>query len=98
MQLFRMHPAQALVMAVLELWLLTLYAAAARALWRPAIARPVLLCLLVCVLWFLAASGGVQAVGRYRLPIMPVVCVLAAAGLLRQSGKEAPSMAEPAAQ
>jgi 4-amino-4-deoxy-L-arabinose transferase-like glycosyltransferase len=28
--------------------------------------------------YFLLLSGGAQAVGRYRMPIMPLLCILAA--------------------
>ena len=47
-----------------------------------------ILLLLTVSLWFLAASGGVQAVGRYRLPVMPVVCVLSAAERQRTENRE----------
>lgn len=78
--LLKTHPAQAAGMALLEMWLLVLYGLALRGLFSRASAPESLVLLLAVSLWFLAASGGVQAVGRYRLPVMPVVCVLSAAG------------------
>lgn len=62
---------------------------------------PVLVLALLHAAYFLTASGGPQAVGRFRHPIMPLVCALAgigAAAILDQrrlaragAGKERPS-------
>jgi 4-amino-4-deoxy-L-arabinose transferase-like glycosyltransferase len=76
-----LHPGRLVWMALFEAWLLALYLFAARGIVRGGIARPVLALLLSVALYFLAVSGGVQAVGRYRLPVMPELVVLAAAGL-----------------
>jgi len=67
-------------MILLEMWLLALYGAAARGALRGGAKPPVLAFLLGTCVYFAAVSGGVAAVGRYRIAIMPVVCVLAAAG------------------
>ncbi|MGO9778000.1 MAG: ArnT family glycosyltransferase [Terracidiphilus sp.] len=82
--LVRAYPGPAAVMAALELVLLALYLLAARGALSGCARREVLWLLLGVSLYFLAASGGAQAVGRYRLPVMPVVCVFAAAGLPRR--------------
>jgi hypothetical protein len=74
----REHPALVKGMVLLEVWLLALYAMALAGLASRTVALPASMLALGLVAWFLIASGGVQAVGRYRLPIMPVVCVLAA--------------------
>jgi hypothetical protein len=80
------HPWPATVMAALEAVLLCLYLLAARGLIYCRARRDLLGLLLGVSLYFLAVSGGAQAVGRYRLPIMPVVCIFAAAGIYnRQS-------------
>ncbi|WP_420239927.1 hypothetical protein ACOBR2_10310 [Telmatobacter bradus] len=79
LHLAREHPALAAGMVLLEVWLLALYAMALAGLASRTVALPASALALGLVAWFLIASGGVQAVGRYRLPIMPVVCVLAAA-------------------
>ena len=82
--LARAHPWAAALMAVLEAVLLGLYLLAARGVLSGCARREALGLLLGVSLYFLAVSGGAQAVGRYRLPVMPVVCLLAAAGLPRR--------------
>jgi hypothetical protein len=84
LRLARAHPWPAALMAALELVLLGLYLMAARGALYGYARREVLWLLLGVSLYFLAVSGGAQAVGRYRLPVMPVVCVFAAAGLPRR--------------
>lgn len=75
-------------MILLELWLLTLYGMAARGMLRGGAKPSVLAFLLGTCVYFAAVSGGVAAVGRYRITMMPVVCVLAAAGAsYTRSGK-----------
>lgn len=78
------YPWAAALMAALELVLLGLYLLAARGALSGCARRDALWLLLGVSLYFLAVSGGAQAVGRYRLPVMPVVCVFAAAGLRRR--------------
>jgi hypothetical protein len=61
--------------------LLGLYFFAARGALFGHARRDALWLLLGISLYFIAVSGGAQAVGRYRLPVMPIVCIFAAAGL-----------------
>jgi hypothetical protein len=77
------HPGPAVLMATLEVVLLGLYLLAARGAHSGCARREVMWLLLGVSLYFLAVSGGAQAVGRYRLPVMPIVCIFAAAGLQR---------------
>jgi hypothetical protein len=82
LRLFRTYPWQSAGLVVLEIVLLGLYLLAVRGLLRRR-APVAILCLLLGVsLYFLAVSGGAEGGGRYRLPIMPLVCMLAAAGAL----------------
>jgi 4-amino-4-deoxy-L-arabinose transferase-like glycosyltransferase len=67
--------------------LLGLYLLAARGVFRGGMHRACLWLLLGMSLYFFAvtaAAGGAGIAARYRLPVMPVVCVLAAAGFLRK--------------
>ena len=67
--------------------LLGLYLLAARGIYRGEMHRACLWLLLGTSLYFFAvtaAAGGAGIAARYRLPVMPVVCVLAAAGFLRE--------------
>ncbi len=81
--LVRTHPCTAVAMAALEAGLLGLYLLAVRGMLCGGARREALWLLLGTMLYFLAVSGGAQAVGRYRLPVMPIVCIFAAAGLRR---------------
>lgn len=77
------HPRQFAAMAVFAVLLVALYAlAVCGALWGGA-PRACLGLLLGVALYFIAVSGGAAGIARLRLPIMPAVCVLAAAGLRR---------------
>jgi len=82
----QVHPWEAALMAALELALLGYYLLAARGALSRSARREVLWLLIGVSLYFLAVSGGAQAVGRFRLPVMPAVWVFAAAGLRRNSG------------
>ena len=84
LRLVRAHPWAASVMAILEGALISLYGFAALGAMYGGVRKEVLWLLLGVSLYFLAVSGGAQAVGRYRLPIMPVVCIFAAAGVRRR--------------
>jgi len=77
------HPWLTALMVVFEIVLLTLYLLALRGLLASRIKREVIWLLLGVFLYFMAVSGGAQAVGRYRLPVMPIVCIFAAAGWRR---------------
>lgn len=84
-RLAQMHPWQAVLMAALEFVLLAYYLLAMRGVFSGCARRDVLWLLLGVSLYFLAVSGGAQAVGRLRLPMMPAVWIFAAAGLRRSS-------------
>jgi hypothetical protein len=93
----KQYPFQTAVMAVLAAVLLALYVLALRAvLYRRAPA--VYLFLLPGVaLYFAAVSGGAIGEARLRLPIMPELCILAAAGLPRRAHPPVSSHAAPTA-
>jgi len=76
------HPAMAAWMVLLEVYLLVLYGLAIRGLFAGGGSKKMLLTLAGVALYFLLISGGAQAVGRYRLPVMGELCVLAAGGLV----------------
>lgn len=75
------HPGVTIAMVLLEILLLLLYASAIYGAVRGRAERVPLMLLIGAALYFLLISGGAQAVGRYRLPVMPEVCILAAGGL-----------------
>lgn len=83
-RILRSDPARAAGMTLLELWLLALYGLALRGAWRCGCRRSVLALLIGTAFCFFVLSGGIQAVSRFRMPVMPLVCVLAGAGLLEQ--------------
>lgn len=83
-------PAAAAIMAVLETFLLFQYIFTIRGCIRAYAlpSRPQMLTLVGIAMYFLLISGGAQAVGRYRAPVMPALCVLAAGGLVSSRKKE----------
>lgn len=74
----RINPIHALIMAVVIAYLLWLYWHAILALCSPIYSTQFKSLFILLIAYFLLLSGGAQAVGRYRLPIMPLVCILAA--------------------
>ncbi len=78
----KQFPGQTLVLAAFELVLLAVYAVALRAVLLRRVPGAFLCLLLGLALYFLAVSGGAIGAARFRLPIMPAVCILAAAGIL----------------
>jgi hypothetical protein len=82
------HPGVMLLMAVFEALLLILYALAMRGFLQPSFNKLAASTLLAIALYFLFISGGAQAIGRYRLPIMPILCLFAAIGLPVPRAKE----------
>lgn len=82
------HPGVSLAMALLECLLLALYALAFRGFLSPLPNRLPAYTLLGIALYFLLIAGGAQAIGRYRLPVMPILCVFAAAGIPVSRAKE----------
>jgi len=75
------HPQVAITMALLEGFLLLLYIASIRSCVSADRIGPAILMLVGIATYFFLISGGAQAVGRYRLPVMPELCILAAGGL-----------------
>jgi 4-amino-4-deoxy-L-arabinose transferase-like glycosyltransferase len=68
--------------AILGLWLLANYALAFFGLQGQSFTLPLLL-LLTTGLYQLALAGGTLAAGRFRMPVMLVVCILAGQGLAK---------------
>jgi hypothetical protein len=90
------HPWDAFWMMSFEAYLLCLYIFAT---WGMRISQRSTFAVLTLVgiaLYFLIISGGAQAVGRYRLPIVPELCVLAAGGLSSFRAKEKRGLEDPA--
>lgn len=85
-QAFLAHPVVALTMLLLEVFLLILYAFAIRGFFA-AMRNPMTWMLIGIALYFLLISGGAQAVGRYRIPVMPELCILAAGGFALRAKK-----------
>ena len=75
------HPGVMIAMGLLEVFLLLLYLSAARACLAAGIENLAMITVVGIVFYFLLISGGAQAVGRYRLPVMPLLCILAAGGV-----------------
>lgn len=72
------NPVHALVMIGFAAFLLWLYWHAFTALRSTQLSTQIGTLFILIAAYILLLSGGAQAVGRYRLPIMPLVCVLAA--------------------
>jgi hypothetical protein len=89
-RLAQAHPWQAALMAALEVVLLGFYLLAARGALSGCARRDAIGLLLGVALYFVAVSGGAQAVGRYRLPALPAVWIFAAAGLRRDDAAGGP--------
>jgi Dolichyl-phosphate-mannose-protein mannosyltransferase len=76
------HPWQMATMAALGSLLLALYVLAVLGVVRNAASSVSQWLLLGVSLYFFAVSGGPVAAARLRLPIMPILCVLAASGVV----------------
>jgi Dolichyl-phosphate-mannose-protein mannosyltransferase len=76
------YPAQTVVMAAMAMALLGIYSFAVLGAVRGGAPAPCLWLLLGVSLYFVCVSGGAIAAARLRLPIMPVACILAAAGAM----------------
>jgi hypothetical protein len=90
------HPGITLLMCVFEGFLLALYALAILGLWHAPQNRIAGFTLLGIALYFLLIAGGAQAIGRYRLPVMPILCLFAAAGISVARTKEMRGQQGPA--
>jgi hypothetical protein len=82
------HPWQAAIMVVMEAFLLLLYRCAIRGSFYGQGNKAIVLTLIGIALYLLFISGGAQAVGRYRLPVMPELCILAAGALCVPRSKQ----------
>lgn len=80
-ELARKHIGVALVMMILECVLIGLYGFASFTILRLPIRSSVKVLFIGLIFYFVVVSGGMQAVGRYRLPVMPFICILAAGGV-----------------
>jgi hypothetical protein len=78
------HPWQMALMAALGALLLGLYVFAVLGVARANIPSACLWMLLGVVLYFFTVSGGAAAAARLRLPVMPIICVLAGAGVVHR--------------
>ena len=87
-RIFLAHPFVTLLMCILAVFLIVLYWLAIRGLFGTPQNRVAAATLLGIALYFLLISGGAQAVGRYRLPVMPILCLFAAAGISVARAKE----------
>jgi anaerobic C4-dicarboxylate transporter len=82
-------------MALLAVILFALYLLALRGLLLRRLPAVFLALLLGVAFYFLLLSGGAVGTGRLRLPYMPIVCILAAAGAVRPAAPRRAS--DPAA-
>jgi hypothetical protein len=78
------HPWQTALMAALGALLLALYVFAVLGAVRSGAPGTCLWMLLGVALYFFGVSGGAVAAARLRLPVMPIICVLAAAGVVHR--------------
>lgn len=76
LDLFRERPLTAAVSVLLGLWLAVYYALAAAGLMRERGRAPFPWLVLLTIGYFALASGGPQALARFRVPIVPLVCAL----------------------
>jgi hypothetical protein len=81
LRIFIAHPGVSIIMALFEAFLLALYGLAIRGYLTADRRNPAVITLVRIAIYFVLISGGAQAVGRYRAPVMPLLCVLAAGGL-----------------
>jgi hypothetical protein len=71
-------------MALAFVELIALYLLSIAGLARGGTPRPVLWLMLGVALYIFGISGGALGGGRYREPVMPIVCILAACGLVKR--------------
>jgi len=98
-RVIEVHPLVAGVMGLFEAYLVAVYLLAVVGMVKfMKGSRVALLTLCGVGLYFLLVSGGAQAVGRYRLPVMPELCVLAGGGLVVVRKRRAGPLLAPHAQ
>jgi hypothetical protein len=90
-------PGIIVLLAGLEVILLGYYLLALRGLFTARILPAQRWLLLGVLLYFIGVSGGAVAGSRYRLPLMPIACILAAAGFARHSSAESKPSEQPLA-
>jgi len=88
LRVFKSHPGATIIMALFEGFLLLIYVLAIRGCLSADRTSPAALAVIGIAMYFLLISGGAQAVGRYRAPVMPLLCILAAGGLAQFRTKE----------
>ncbi len=89
-RLFALSPrpataAQWLIVVACMLYLLLLYVLMAIAIRRRVLVPRVLTLLLLLAAFFFAVSGGGQAVSRLRMPVMPILCLIAGSAFANSS-------------
>ncbi len=98
LRVFFVHPGVTIVMVFFEGFLLLVYVLAIRGLMSANRITPAILMIVGVVTYFLLVSGGAQAVGRYRAPIMPLLCVFAGGGIVHSRKRKARGHDSPALQ
>ncbi len=96
LRVFFVHPGVTILMALFEVFLLLIYVFAVRGFLSADRLTPAVLTIAGVAMYFLLISGGAQAVGRYRAPIMPLLCVLAADGIVHLTSRKTRSHDSPA--
>jgi 4-amino-4-deoxy-L-arabinose transferase-like glycosyltransferase len=95
----REHPGTSACMSILELALLLFYVLAVGGLFNQRSNSAALSTLVGVALYFLLIAGGAQAIGRYRSPVMPLICVIAGGAVvafLRKKGEVSKTPPVPA--
>lgn len=87
----RIHPNVLIAMVCFEALLILLYGLGIWGCLFGRGSRFAIFALVGIAMYFMLISGGAQAVGRYRLPIVPELCVLAAGGIAEIAKKKAES-------
>ena len=93
---FHAHKAVILCMVYFEAFLLFLYVFANWGDFFGSGSRFAILTLAGFAMYFLLVSGGAQAVGRYRMPLIPELCVLAGGGLAAATKRKRAESEDPA--
>ncbi len=78
--------------AMVPVWLIGLGGLVAA--WRSSVNRPVIITLMLPVVYLFALSSGPESYARFRVPIMPILWVFAAGGLVVLVGILRPSWAQ----
>ncbi|WP_263352072.1 ArnT family glycosyltransferase [Acidicapsa acidisoli] len=95
LRIYSTHPGVTIAMVLLEGFLLLIYCLAMYGFASADRTTPAALTVVGIALYFLLISGGAQAVGRYRAPIMPLLCVFAAEGTVHLWNRKARGHSSP---